>query len=52
MADVKFPPKGQLAKIKERLRAGTLTPQDVKQLEKIVIATEKAAAALRAAVVE
>lgn len=41
-----------LAEIKERLRENKLTHEDVKKLEEIIVNVEKAAAQLRAAVVE
>ena len=41
-----------LSKIKERLRAGTITKADLKKISTLITQTEKAAKALRAAVVE
>ena len=41
-----------LREIKKRLRAGKLTASDIKRLEKIVIMSEQATKALRAAIVE
>ena len=41
-----------LTEIKERLRAGKLTPADVSRLEQIVSEVENAARSLRAAIVE
>jgi hypothetical protein len=42
----------RLAEIKKRLREGKLTPEDLKELETIVLKVEEAAKALRGAVVE
>lgn len=42
----------KLVQIKKRLRAGKLTTQDIKTLEKFVMTAERAAKALRAAMVE
>jgi hypothetical protein len=52
MADQKTSGGKKLTDIKERLRAGKLTPKDIKALEKMVINAENAAKALRAAMVE
>ncbi|WGS40142.1 hypothetical protein LFL97_10255 [Burkholderia sp. JSH-S8] len=47
-----FPTNEKLAEVKARLRQGTLNDEDIQHLEAIVVATERAASALRAAVVE
>ncbi|WP_198386828.1 hypothetical protein [Burkholderia ubonensis] len=47
-----FPTREKLAEVKTRLRQGKLSEEDIQQLEAIVVATERAASALRAAVVE
>jgi len=47
-----FPTHEKLAEVKTRLRQGKLSEEDIQQLEAIVVATERAASALRAAVVE
>ena len=44
--------KNELVAIKERLREGKLSSQDIKTLESIVVSAEKSIEALRAAVVE
>lgn len=41
-----------LVQIKKRLRAGTVTKADLKKISSLVLQTEKAAKALRAAMVE
>ena len=41
-----------LSKIKERLRAGRLTKEDISTLESIVLKAERAIGGLRAAMVE
>ncbi len=46
------PPREELVRIKERLRAGRLQKEDVEVLERIVLDVERASLALRAAMVE
>lgn len=43
---------GGLSEIKKRLRAGKITKADLKKISTLITQTEKAAKALRAAVVE
>lgn len=47
-----YPQQEELVAIRERLREGKLTPEDISALEKIVISVEQASKALRAAMVE
>jgi hypothetical protein len=47
-----YPPQEELVAIRERLREGKLTPEDIRALEKIVVSVEQASKALRAAMVE
>lgn len=50
--DDEFPSREKLVEVRKRLREGKLSAEDIQQLEAIVTATERAASALRAAVVE
>jgi hypothetical protein len=47
-----YPPQEELVAIRERLREGKLTSEDISALEKIVVSVEQASKALRAAMVE
>ncbi|GLU31079.1 hypothetical protein WKR88_00160 [Trinickia caryophylli] len=50
--DDEFQSREKLVEVKKRLHEGKLSAEDIQQLEAIVRATERAASALRAAVVE